>query len=503
MKKYLNLFLTFVFLSIIPLLFIGCANLIINNINNQSAKILYTIADNSMDLAHEFPDLSTDEMLDNLAQKENGISLLYNIVNTYLSPDTDTSLTELQSAVQELKILSSDLDMYSKYAWLLIVFGFVSVLFVFLLSIIARINRLFLLITFKIGFFIIGLSAAIMVLAQSLFLIGVIYYPLMYYTGYILPKLMFVIGASGVLVSGYAIYNFFKKLNKRNIIIGYTASKNEQNKIWDFVTNIAHNFNTSVPDNIILGLGDNYYVTQSNAICLSGPIKGKTLFLSLSFLNRMTEQELSAVIVHELSHFKGYDTLFSLYFYPTWKRLHDTVADFESTDSFGAMPVSVFLKNFMNLFAIEEAKVSREREKQADINGAQQTSNKTMAIALIKITYLSIFWGTVINDCVASAKEGKVIKNKNTLLNFIIEHKKNTKSDIKNIVLKESETNPMDSHPSLCTRLKYLNVDIDSVLNETKFFGIKTASALIQNKESIETDLSIAEHHIYFGKTNQ
>jgi len=60
------------------------------------------------------------------------------------------------------------------------------------------------------------------------------------------------------------IVNIFKKIYKKQIIIGYSVKKREQQKLWNFVAEISSRLHTSVRDNIILGLGVDYYVLQSD-----------------------------------------------------------------------------------------------------------------------------------------------------------------------------------------------------------------------------------------------
>jgi hypothetical protein len=58
-------------------------------------------------------------------------------------------------------------------------------------------------------------------------------------------------------------------LIKNKLLFGYSVERKEQEKLWELVIETSNNLKTKAPDNIVLGLGGNYYVLQSNAVCLS------------------------------------------------------------------------------------------------------------------------------------------------------------------------------------------------------------------------------------------
>ncbi|GHT37790.1 hypothetical protein AGMMS49593_05670 [Endomicrobiia bacterium] len=89
-------------------------------------------------------------------------------------------------------------------------------------------------------------------------------------------ELLFIIVSTGVLASLSLIANYIRKINDEEIITGYSLQKSEQQELWEFVEKIANSVGTKIPDNIVLGLGDNYYVSQSGITCLSSELKGKT-----------------------------------------------------------------------------------------------------------------------------------------------------------------------------------------------------------------------------------
>ena len=223
---------------------------------------------------------------------------------------------------------------------------------------------------------------------------------------------------------------------------------------------------------------------------------------------RFTQEELKAIIVHELSHFKGRDTLYTLHFYQTWKNVENSILwldnimmSSENVSNVAIIPVLFLLVNFMELFQLSKAKFSKEREKIADLNGGKLTSNKTMASALVKVSFFSRFWNIVEEKSISAVSNNQYITNKNTLFNHIIDDTDMKVEDIKKFLETNIISHPTDSHPSLFERLHYLSVDLlDDVLKELHLsHKDENAAFLIKNIHEVEENLSIIEQQIYIN----
>ncbi|WP_164651601.1 M48 family metalloprotease, partial [Pseudomonas viridiflava] len=70
----------------------------------------------------------------------------------------------------------------------------------------------------------------------------------------------------------------------------------------------------------VLGMIEGFYVTSSDVSLLPAEIslKGRTLHIPMMYLGLMNAAETSAVIGHELAHFAGEDTEYSLRFLPIY-----------------------------------------------------------------------------------------------------------------------------------------------------------------------------------------
>jgi Zn-dependent protease with chaperone function len=74
------------------------------------------------------------------------------------------------------------------------------------------------------------------------------------------------------------------------------------------IDRLSHEIGTAAPDHVIVGIDDTFFVTEHPVAIQGARCKGRTLFVSLSLLRTMPEDERTAVLAHELAHFSGYDT---------------------------------------------------------------------------------------------------------------------------------------------------------------------------------------------------
>ncbi|HLX30177.1 MAG TPA: M48 family metalloprotease [Casimicrobiaceae bacterium] len=122
-----------------------------------------------------------------------------------------------------------------------------------------------------------------------------------------------------------AAFAFFK--TTPNLIRGIVLDRSKYSNIYAFADGVAKKLNAQPPDNIIIGLEPNFFVT-ANEVKAAIPnvvLRGSTLYLSLSLMRLLSKEELCAVIGHELGHFRGEDTAYSLRFAPIYRRLSHTL----------------------------------------------------------------------------------------------------------------------------------------------------------------------------------
>ena len=122
-----------------------------------------------------------------------------------------------------------------------------------------------------------------------------------------------------------------------------------------------------MPDHIVVGLDPTFFVTEARVRCVSGVLKGRTLFVSLPLSRLLTLEEFGAVVAHELAHFTGKDTAFSKKFFPVYRGASESVAALVTqsgngdTGAITVIPAVAVLSFFLHSFSVAENTVSRER----------------------------------------------------------------------------------------------------------------------------------------------
>ncbi|WP_163018180.1 M48 family metallopeptidase, partial [Pseudomonas viridiflava] len=103
-------------------------------------------------------------------------------------------------------------------------------------------------------------------------------------------------------------------------VLGREVTPEEAPALWAYVRELATRLGALSPDHIVLGMIEGFYVTSGDVSLLPAEIslKGRTLHIPMMYLGLMNAAETSAVIGHELAHFAGEDTEYSLRFLPIY-----------------------------------------------------------------------------------------------------------------------------------------------------------------------------------------
>lgn len=474
-KKFKRYLLLILFSIPIPIIGIVCSNLVKIGFSDQFQRMIMTAMENKgLDiLTHK--EILIKNSLENLCKNQNKDDNLQYDCNTY----------------QTVKYLN-----YASKTTLILL-----VLFFFVIIILGKIsinNRNVVFYVFRPVLILSQFFSAFLVLANAIILTSSIYFLEAFYLKMVHIYLIGLIG----LVAIYAIYEVCKKALKpiKSVhvqIIGKLLSKNHNQKIWAFVESISTRMQTTPPDNIIVGLDANFFVTESKVKCLDGELSGKTLFLSLPFCRVLTQGELTAIIGHELGHFIGEDTLWSRKFFPIYRGAIETFRTLYIPFSSKAnafiqlafMPALYFMDFFMTTFATVERKISRERELNADKMGVSITSAEIMGTSLLKVHLYGDAWQHAFDKLKA---EGLKKDKTYNIANLIYAAIQLMPADYKkNEIGTYSTTHPIDSHPPLSTRLKAIGIDLITIYgNELTLPKSDLAIDLVENALDLELQIS-------------
>lgn len=271
--------------------------------------------------------------------------------------------------------------------------------------------------------------------------------------------------------------------------------------LFSLIDNTARRLKAEGPDNIVVGLEPNFFVTASDVkVAIGGEVlKGRTLFLSLGLMRLFTEAELTAVVGHELGHFKGEDVAYSMKFAPTYSRLGKALGSLSQTagnaSDLGRVPAMVALSMCLMEFASAERTVGRERELLADKAGAEAADARSLAIALVKVSLFASQWGDLTRLHVDELAKGQTFTRLSAV--FAIGCKTFAEGLDWNAVSgelgKSTQPHPVDTHPPLLQRLQNLNTSLYDIGPKDCAPPEQPAIGLLNNVDAIEEPLSNLE----------
>jgi Zn-dependent protease with chaperone function/uncharacterized tellurite resistance protein B-like protein len=311
----------------------------------------------------------------------------------------------------------------------------------------------------------------------------------------------------GAVFAGFqlivATFEMGKKLSMT--VFGRVLNDQDAPKLFGFVRELSEKLGSIAPKNIIVGLDPTFYVTNSN-ISVPGSEKsvtGETLYLSAPLSRIMTEEELSSVVGHELGHFRGEDTVYSLRFAPVYAGLAQSINALASSGDEGAsslakLPALAILAFMFDLFNTNVAKISRLREHKADEAGATAGSPFALSTALLKVGLYSGLWANARKQNIDRLNQGKVSTNLSSVFQdsarYDVAHE--SIEEIKNATLDKEIAHPTDSHPPVIERMKALGVSPDEITKDHLLPAASSAVELVDNFAVLEEELSMQEHQL-------
>jgi Zn-dependent protease with chaperone function len=406
----------------------------------------------------------------------------------------DDFCNEVRSGIKDICQTNDILNLMSTAAIFAGSFGVFLLICVRLAGFMARSNRHLLLWTFKPGLSITGLVLIGLVIIHAGIAMGAIYYGESILIGRIH---VFIIGGIGLgaLAGVIAIgRNTFSVVTKaKTFAIGKSVDRDEQSELWRHVDLIADKLDALKPENIVLGLDPNFYVTEAEVATLNRECEGRTLYCSLPLMRILSKRELDGIIGHELGHYKGLDTKFSKRFFPiyrgTSKAIHELQsAGGESSGAIALLPAIAIFSYFLESFSKAESKISRDRELLADQEGVKISDNMSVASALVKVHAYSPLWDNLQTAMIEALQENKMFTNASKTFYEVISE--NNSADILEGLSESTLFHPTDSHPPLSIRLKSLNKTIEDVKADALNINNADSIKYVKQFEELEAEVS-------------
>ena len=351
----------------------------------------------------------------------------------------------------------------------------------------ARSDRRILLCVFKPLLYGTLVLTAMLIVLDTAIPIASAYYLLEIFVGEAFPAMMLFLALVSACGAGIGIWSLVSLPQRASLtVLALPVSPDEQPQLWAHVRWLAEKTGAAVPDHIVIGLEPGFFVTEADVSCLGRELRGQTLFVPLTLSRMLTLGEWSAMIGHELGHFKGLDTEFSKSFYPIYRGTGEALmqlADFSEEDqsalvSFPVLPGLAALGHFYRSFAEAESKISRERELAADAVAAETSGRDAIASALVKIHAYEPLWDTFVQHLRAFQKMERECPARQSIA-FV---DRVAAADIPMLIKdlpKTRTAHPADSHPPLGARLDALGVNLAEVAETARVIKPADAAALL------------------------
>ena len=232
-------------------------------------------------------------------------------------------------------------------------------------------------------------------------------------------------------------------------------------KLNDIINDVCHKVHTKLPDNIIIHVEPNFYVSQGKINTYDGVVSGRTLSLGVPVVNELTVSELKSILAHEFAHFSGHDTLYSTFVSPVYNGLQTAVINLSPEDSGDEsittrlieiilLPSFLFLSVCHEYFSTIDSILSRNRELRADFISASHYGSDSFKNALKKVIQFGSCYDEF-HQYVSFDDERSFFMQ---FKEFTVQNSQKIKRKLEEI-LQEQELE-FDSHPSVKTRINYL-----------------------------------------------
>jgi len=398
---------------------------------------------------------------------------------------------EYQTLITTLGSLCDDFYYYklgselSFYSILISVVMIVLTLGLFFLSFRSQVIQY---ISFVLAWNISKLFCIAQILMQGMLLLAVCYLGTLLIWNTYYPQILFLIGIPVAIACIQMISVLVTRAKEPSYIVGQLLTSKDSPLLYEELTTICEKFDTDLPNNIVLGIEDNFFVTE-NELLLNGEEKliGKTLYASLFHLKKLDKQEASAIFAHEMAHFSGEDTFFSKKTMPKLAKCDDCFVVLNM--NVVTIPASYFLMFFRGLFEISFGKISRMREYRADAMAVKHAGAKALSNGLVKFVFYSEYRANIEDDLILKSERVESINFLKKIEDGV--HHFATNYSFEDGILEQSILHPFDSHPPIYKRINAVGytLDIEDVRNDVLTNEEDSWYHEINNAQLIEAEL--------------
>ncbi|RYF71810.1 MAG: hypothetical protein EOO29_29400, partial [Comamonadaceae bacterium] len=275
-------------------------------------------------------------------------------------------------------------------------------------------------------------------------------------------------------------------------VLGRALTQEQAPALWRYVADLAERVGARQPQHIVLGIEDSFYVTASDVVVQPAQqrLEGQTLHLPLTFLTLLRRDEIDAIVGHELGHFVGDDTAYSLRFAPLYSGMVDALQRVDGDEfEWGNAPAVSFGNYLLDRFDRAVKHWSRVRELEADRVGASVAGAEASARALVRVTALSHVVHAQVAEIARRPDEAG-----HDLISRLVEAARAQPLVEPNFAVEVATAHPYDTHPPTLERLQALGqalspVFLDDALAPPGADSVAWARGLFADSESLQLQL--------------
>ncbi|MBA2112990.1 M48 family metallopeptidase [Bremerella alba] len=239
-----------------------------------------------------------------------------------------------------------------------------------------------------------GIVGVVELTLQSLLLMGLVTAEVCHHSGYAGAKILVFILGAGLTGLGMAIAAMFKHIDNRIEVSGIPIDRCHSPRFWEALDRLCGKMGTAAPDQVIAGIDDGFWVTQFPITIQEDEVmrrtyRGRTLYVSLPLLKKLPRREADGILCHEMAHFSGNDTFYSLKIAPMLER-HEAYVQ-SLGQSWITLPVFHFASLLLVINHLSFSSMKRQREYRADRLAAEHTSADDFAFGLLRAVAFSVY----------------------------------------------------------------------------------------------------------------
>jgi Zn-dependent protease with chaperone function len=292
-------------------------------------------------------------------------------------------LNDLATALEDVCSADRQFGWIRQISWACIGIGLFAFLFASACVGVSLLSQRSLFASFLAGWHVLRIAALLQAVGQGMVLVMLSYWMTVVWFDRYVPKLIAVAGIGAIAVLWLIVKAIFARVDTRISLEGVVLRPTTAPTFWTHIREMCGKLSTEPPRHIVTGVDDNFFVTE-NPVMISGVLlEGRKLYISFSLLKVLEKSEADAILAHEMAHFSGDDTYYTLKMSPLLARYGQYLGALHSGGVL-SRPLFHFMLLFWTLFQLSINRMSRQREFRADAIAAGATSPADMGRALIK-----------------------------------------------------------------------------------------------------------------------